>query len=161
MKHIKLILVAVAAFILMAPACSKDDSDILPPATQTGANTFGCKINGVVYKCKGHTNANKWLATEGCSFNLYDNRVSLDAWIYKPKHKISIEFSYIEKKTGIYRENIRYYTGYPIEGSDSYVNVTRFDDKVISGTFQMDIKFSDGDIWHITDGRFDLTYYKQ
>lgn len=106
MKHIKLILVAVAAFILMAPACSKDDdSNTLPPATQTGANTFGCKINGVVYKCKGHTNANKWLATEGCSFNLYDNRVSLDAWIYKPKHKISIEFSYIEKKQ-VYIEKI-------------------------------------------------------
>lgn len=30
-------------------SCKKEKEDILPPATQIGAGTFGCKINGKVY----------------------------------------------------------------------------------------------------------------
>ena len=36
--------------------CTKsDDQDQLPPATQTGANTFGCLINGKVFIPKDKT----------------------------------------------------------------------------------------------------------
>ena len=38
-------------YLILLAACSKDDSnpiDALPPATQIGANTFGCLINGKV-----------------------------------------------------------------------------------------------------------------
>jgi len=49
----------VALFILSATTihCTKtsttpDDSNTLPPETQTGTGTFACKINGVVWKYK-------------------------------------------------------------------------------------------------------------
>lgn len=41
-------------FSILLLACDKDDKpanpiDQLPPATQTGAGTFGCLVNGVPY----------------------------------------------------------------------------------------------------------------
>jgi hypothetical protein len=63
MKQIKLLLILiVCAFI----ACKKDKSptpieptptgDQLPPITQSGANTFGCLVNGKVWIPKGFSN---------------------------------------------------------------------------------------------------------
>ena len=41
--------IALLLIIFTLINCTKsDDQDQLPPITQTGANTFGCKINGVV-----------------------------------------------------------------------------------------------------------------
>ena len=37
------------SFLLFASGCRKDIPDTLPPITQIGANTFGCKINGQVW----------------------------------------------------------------------------------------------------------------
>ena len=37
---------------------------------------------------------------------------------------------------------------------DSYVQLLRFDDKVVAGTFY--IKFREGEVWH--DGRFDVSW---
>jgi len=35
------------SFILLTTCCKKDDAnDQLPPATQTGAGSFACKVNG-------------------------------------------------------------------------------------------------------------------
>lgn len=50
MQH-KLILCLFSIIILMAPSCKKEH---LTKETQTGANTFSCKINGNVFTpCKG------------------------------------------------------------------------------------------------------------
>ncbi len=51
MKYILIIIAAISIFA----SCTKDKQteDQLPPATQTGAGTFGCKINGKVYVPKG------------------------------------------------------------------------------------------------------------
>ena len=57
-KHI---FYAVLLFISATTSqCSKtttavpDDPNALPPETQTGANTYACKINGVVWKYRDH-----------------------------------------------------------------------------------------------------------
>lgn len=48
MRHIFNLLAAVILFT--ACGCSKDNlQEQLPPATQTGANTFGCLFNGKVF----------------------------------------------------------------------------------------------------------------
>ena len=43
-------LLAISCFFA---SCKKERADTLPPATQTGTGTFGCKINGRVYIPKG------------------------------------------------------------------------------------------------------------
>lgn len=49
----KTILILCTAFLFTACACTKNSKPILneplPPATQTGANTFGCTLNGQVF----------------------------------------------------------------------------------------------------------------
>ena len=55
----------MACFIFMSCGCSKDMGAQLPPATQTGANTFGCKVNGVVYSCKGAWDPKNFMAVQG------------------------------------------------------------------------------------------------
>ena len=44
------LLIIIATFLLLGSSCKKDklvnEIDKLPPATQTGANTFGCLVNG-------------------------------------------------------------------------------------------------------------------
>ncbi|MCU7693044.1 hypothetical protein ACFSPU_02210 [Haoranjiania flava] len=42
----KTILLCSLALLLSAGSCKKSAENQLPPATQTGANTFGCLING-------------------------------------------------------------------------------------------------------------------
>jgi hypothetical protein len=55
MKLITSLSIIFIAFVLMASGCKKNSNsnnspvDQLPPATQTGANTFGCLINGQAF----------------------------------------------------------------------------------------------------------------
>ncbi len=51
----KTILIFLFAACSIFASCKKDKTqeDSLPPATQTGANTFGCYINGKLYVPKG------------------------------------------------------------------------------------------------------------
>ncbi len=42
------------AVTLAAAGCKKDDAEALPQATQSGANTFGCKVNGEVWVPGGY-----------------------------------------------------------------------------------------------------------
>jgi hypothetical protein len=48
-------------FIILLAGCSKDEAtnpvDLLPPATQTGANTFGCLIDGKVFLPRSGNNS--------------------------------------------------------------------------------------------------------
>jgi hypothetical protein len=55
MKPITSLSIIFIAFVLMASGCKKNNNsnnspiDQLPPATQIGANTFGCLINGQAF----------------------------------------------------------------------------------------------------------------
>ncbi len=44
----------VGSLTLISASCKKEKTgaDGLPPATQTGANTFGCLVNGVLFYLK-------------------------------------------------------------------------------------------------------------
>ncbi|MDO5665079.1 MAG: hypothetical protein Q4G63_07475 [Bacteroidia bacterium] len=151
-----ILLLTIALFLIGGMGCEKDTANELPPATQVGANTFGCKINGVVYKCSGPWNPKGFLSSEGVYYQIYGDEITINALTKNPDNNISIKFNCKEKRSGIYKEQIKLYNGRPIEGSDSKVIITRIDNYIISGIFQMDIQFSDGEIWYITEGRFDI-----
>jgi len=49
MKSLKTYFLLSMACLLFACACTKEEIENLPPATQTGANTFGCLVNGKAF----------------------------------------------------------------------------------------------------------------
>jgi hypothetical protein len=50
-------MVLICGLTLISASCKKEKKGIdgLPPATQTGANTFGCLVNGVLFIPKGNS----------------------------------------------------------------------------------------------------------
>lgn len=156
----KTLLLATLALLLTAGSCKKSAENQLPPATQTGANTFGCKINGVVYKCNGWWKPGTLFLSEGVSAAVGSGNVELNVLVKAndshDKAILSILFACPEQKTGIYREGIQVFLGKPTSDYDSKIIVTRFDENVISGSFDLKIIFTDGSIWNITEGRFDI-----
>jgi hypothetical protein len=174
----KLFLFLFAALILCS--CDKDDDkpktelEKLPPATQIGAKTFGCLLDGVAFV---PTKSN------GSSFYQYVNGYyfSLQGDIY-PKnqiitlgtstHNLKIE----EGKTYILQAKIdgnatgNYYFGDDITGVNELVRTTDiekgemtitkldFTKNIVSGTFWYDIKDGKGVIHQIREGRFDMPF---
>ncbi|MCU7693043.1 hypothetical protein ACFSPU_02200 [Haoranjiania flava] len=150
----KIILLCSLALLLSAGSCKKSAQNQLPPATQTGANTFGCKINGVVYKCRGLWDPRGIFQTDGIYFQYSEDKMYLKEHFSAPeKTIIAMRFEY-DGKTGIYKEFIT--RSFETVSQNSYVKVTRFDDLVFSGEFTFIVTFDDGTVKTITDGRFDI-----
>ncbi len=158
----KTLLLATLALLLTAGSCKKSAENQLPPATQTGANTFGCLINGVVYKCRGWWKPGTLFLSEGVSAGVGDGNVELNILIAKnnfhDKWNMSIKFRCPINTTGIYTEEIQFQGQNAYEDYDSQIIVTRFDDKVISGNFKLKFQFDNDQkrTYEFTEGRFDI-----
>lgn len=172
-------------FLLLLPAlliagCKKSDTtptnpiDQLPPATHTGANTFGCLINGEPFSVSGK------------SYIGHPSGVTLQPsliyyWYingqFANRH-ISMQFDFKENPNvpgtfaiaGHYPYR-GYYFYYPDgtvpTGSTEYhtdsthtgtVTITHYTKTFAAGTFQFDAMNGDGDVVHITEGRFDIQF---
>ncbi|RYE18438.1 MAG: hypothetical protein EOP51_21960 [Sphingobacteriales bacterium] len=182
----KLLYLLLACFLLLT-ACSKDDDtnspDTLPPATQEGKNTFGCKVNGRNWV----PDSDDWMASV-----LYSHYISQDTTV-GPKGQLHVGAS-----NGILHQGVRFtipvlppilgnYTlnqshyllggggGYssnisPNSSNDYFtdtlhtgtVTLTKFDtiNHIVSGTFYFQAKLQGGtETVNVTDGRFDISYY--
>jgi len=138
-------------------------SNTLPPITQTGANTFGCKVNGQVwlpttvwvdYHNGGMViSANNWYGFHS------DVIITISEFTaFKPgNYELSANTSYISK--GSYRNGKdMYYTDSIYLGN---LTINRLDsvNSILSGTFSFDAKnASTGEVIHVTEGRFDNKY---
>ncbi len=161
--------------------CRKDkdnQKDELPPITQTGANTFGCLVNGKVFIPKGYNgtgtpnpkvrfdvglNGLPYLQIESEQLN-YD---------HKSEGYIIVSFANITA-TGIYDlPTFNFLIGWEkvlhncfTPAFDSSLNklgsgiITRYDkvDRIISGTFDCKFKGQNCDTVYITQGRFDFKF---
>lgn len=158
--------------------CKKDkEQDKLPPATQIGANTFGCLVNGKVYIPKGYSGT-----------GTPNPRVIYDIGIngYPYLQILAKQFDNINDQIGNFSLNIDSITGtgtyliFTIKkqiGFGSYIipgcGILPDDDqtfktgkifllkydlnnRIISGTFFMKIKPANCDTLNITEGRFDF-----
>ena len=179
MKKIILIL-----FSFLLVSCSKDNpfetpttSDQLPPATTVGANTVGCLVNGEVYLPK-EGNPFGPPATV-CFYQFLNNvwRFSLgfsNDMISNSLRNINISSKNIQFQQGIIyqlkfdNENSAY-ASYGMAGTPQYytsntitgeLKITKLDqiNSIISGSFWFDAINNNGQIIHITQGRFDLHY---
>ena len=173
-KLIKTIaLTLTVSLLLLLTQCqwfdSDDDNpvDKLPPATQTGAYTFACLIDGQPWIVKGFnsgTNAQYQfggldlggsMKNEGVLKNLrftFTTRISIETnqTYYLPRTDTTVLARYTESSI------CRYDNGHVTNGQ---IKLTRFDTsaRIVSGTFELTVFNPDcGDTVKITDGRFDI-----
>ena len=156
--------------ILTLFSCSKDR---LTPATQTGANTFSCKIDGKVFK-PAESGGLSFGGPPITVYNLHYNGFTLLASYNRtdngqtPKD-IVINLHYLQSigiyelknfPNAVYRYSYAYGPEYHTNNTyTGQINITRCDtvNKIYSGTFFFRaINDSTGKIVNITDGRFDV-----
>lgn len=176
-----LLLLFLTLFILTC--CDKDDDkpktpiEQLPPTTQTGANTFGCLLDGEAFKPGSHNNSYQCFyqyVDGGYYFYLGADKISNNilTGISLGTEKMSISegqilklyervngkafgsLSNLDDNTGHYQINTTSIT------TTGELKITKldFNKNIVSGTFWFDVK-DDKDVVHqIREGRFDMTF---
>jgi hypothetical protein len=181
-KTVKALGLACVFFILTAAQCEKDKNE-LPPETQEGKNTFGCLVNGEVFKPKGALSGGPALTCyyqhlfpgdSGYVFSISAKdlsnsdkirRVSVGVGGLKVYEGLSVPLT----SGTITGEGRGEYTDNPFEESYStdptlrgkgVLSITKFDEtaQIASGTFWFTAGNPKGDTVRISEGRFDLRY---
>jgi hypothetical protein len=182
MKKNRTIWLWLIALCCLFAACKKDktDEEQLPAATQTGANTFGCLINGKIYTPKGfEQNQPNFNMIVDPGFN--DGNLDIRTFRKLDSKTSSINFSSDSiKNLGIYQIGLNSRLGfyyYQLNegnsvcetlsrftyGSSGYLKITHYDllNRIISGEFEFQFPNPNcgiGDPIHITQGRFDKKF---
>jgi hypothetical protein len=181
MKNIQTILTGIAIMLLFSfSQCKKNKNEEaqLPPETNTGANTFGCRISGQVFLPRNGRSliSNKigftfrFLNLSGSTgvnfgFVVTDWRASPLQYLILEADSIPITAgtTYLFKnQTGNPRAG--FYNGgvsYIVLDNDGTLTVTKYDEanRVFSGFFSfMGTNTTTGEKINITEGRFDIRY---
>lgn len=181
MKNIILLLITT----VFLSCCNKDDKPTpaptplsqLPPPTQTGANTFGCLLDGEVFK-PGITNN-----SYNCFYQLVDGEYYFNVNANYTKNnilkgillstkKLSIaqgqtlnllekidgnaygSLSNLNDNTGVYQFN----ETSTINTGELKITKLDFTNNIVSGTFWFNVKDNQNVIHQIRDGRFDMKF---
>ncbi|MEP6583302.1 MAG: DUF6252 family protein [Ginsengibacter sp.] len=182
MKYRLLILVICFSFIIViASRCKKDKGAIeqLPPETQTGAGTFGCLIDGIVFKPKGDPFGGPILSCAyqyingGYYFQLKASDKSsptiFSIGIFTDSLKIEEGLMYSLQNKNMTGEAYGTYLISEIQGLNAYLTSTinagefkvkKLDEtnRIISGTFWFNAFNSSGEKVQVSEGRFDMKY---
>ncbi len=177
---------AILSFIILtATGCKKDKKtplEQLPPETQTGANTFGCLIDGKAFKPKGNPLAGPVIKAHyqfvngkqgfGISARRSDGETGQGVGIGGDSIQLNIgTFDLTSPASGkfcggyTYRgltdpAGISYYTN-EIQSGQITVKYFNTIEQIVSGTFWFDaIDTTTGKIVQIREGRFDLPYVR-
>lgn len=150
--------------------CNDDDNpqnplDQLPPATQTGANTFGCLINGepfVVSNTSNQTAIYQGGVLQiggGIDNSIMDKHISIN--ISAPINlNTPYDLTLLPNNLAIFVNNGEgCYYDYDHTTSGT-LTITKFDQTnfIISGTFNFSTQTNECENINITNGRFDLQY---
>ncbi|MCL2027827.1 MAG: hypothetical protein FWG79_04990 [Bacteroidales bacterium] len=176
-KNQKTLLLGIVASLCLAVECQKEEFfETLPPETQTGANTFGCYVNGELFVM--NPNAIMFAASR----TLYNRETEiLDIFINTGlltgdgQMRLLIDGSLEGRSiflTAYFSPSGTHLScpGFAYEKCGS-VNITRFDtiNRIVSGTFNFigrcargfntnQIEYVGDSIVHITEGRFDIKF---
>lgn len=175
MKILHIILILGLA---LNTSCNNDDDQVqnpidrLPPATQTGEQTFGCLINGEVFLPdnfgRGRPNAFYQFVDGAFTFVIAASSgggpellsISIGGLDIAPLK--SYEYSLEEEKSGnTYGGIVRGLNYFTTEDEKpGKLTITNFDPEnfIISGTFEFTAFDDEGNEIKITDGRFDMHY---
>jgi hypothetical protein len=172
MKHVLTIIV----FTVIAIGCRKKQIDepepnILPTATQNGANLLACKINGAVHIYSGIPGR---IGTNGVSFtkvwgsnneqyvlisagdSKYGDQLDID--IYEPGWNIQVKNDYKFSNENKVKAKYFYadvFNEYKTQSNSGYISFTRYDDRVVAGNFSFKV-FNKTDSVKTIEGFFDI-----
>ncbi len=171
-----LIIIFITALTLSS--CDKDNDkpeiEKLPPVTQTGANTFGCLLDGQAFLPGGgtnpldcvyqYTNGGYYFALQGnkrdSENNLFD--ISVGTINLQIEENNTYQLKDNQNGNAVGRFSI---SGVPrFTSSNTYngeVKITKLDKKnqIVSGTFWFDVLHPfTGQVVKIREGRFDMEY---
>ncbi|WNB17140.1 hypothetical protein [Marivirga arenosa] len=169
MKNLFIILTA----LIFITSCELlfDPEPELPPVTEEGNGTFGCKINGEVWLPD-----DRYLNSGGNILEAFLNR-GIDMHIkalYEPKSQSleftlrdifnqdkSIQFYQQETEKSFASVSMEDNCNLKTDSNSGYLEILKIDsiNKIVAGTFEF-IVFSDCDTVEVTEGRFDLNYYE-
>lgn len=175
----KLLLLAFS-FVLLAGGCRKNKPknpvDELPPETQTGAMTFGCKVNGKVFVPRDGRGKPGLFAQyvnlgSGAGGGWHLNLLAADE---VPSNSVGVHIvtdsllvqegnSYTFKNQKGFAK-VRYYVGlnsYIVSAADSgQLTITKHNlsQRLLAGRFWFTATNANGEKVNVTDGRFDIVY---
>lgn len=175
------LVLGTALLLLALTQCKKKDpspEDQLPPATQTGANTFGCLVNGQPWTPKGYNGSSNNSVSYDPGLNggvfdlqtyrypepganhfqviyLFANQVAR-AGTYSFTNEMQTEASFNDTKTKCSWRSRDSLTTY----RRGTLTITRLDLQagVISGTFAFTLYKPGCDSVRVTNGRFDVKF---
>lgn len=158
--------------------CHKDDDqpktelEKLPPATQTGANTFGCLLDGQAFIPEGglnpldcvyqFVNGGYYFALQGSKRDSANN--SLFLALSTENVQIFANQIYILKENiagnayGTYGFSAIFSRTNSIQTGELKITKLDTQNQIVSGTFWFDVKDHNDVIHQIRDGRFDMQY---
>jgi hypothetical protein len=167
------------AIVLTLCGCNNDDNknETLPPATQIGANTAGCLVDGEILIPKGNNNIFQ------CFYQLVDGEYYFSISFRDKSSNISKACTIISRKADIeqgksYLLNIGNSDDVVGYGGEYNIGITEpfsydtnsvtigeltitkldFTNNIVSGTFWFDAINSSGEIKKIREGRFDAQF---
>ncbi len=183
MKQVKFLLLIVAFSNIFA-ACEKTKTETaltelqkLPPITQTGANTFGCLVDGVAWLPNGSRPQNGGsniqlyvdptfqggrFSIVGHQYNNFQSKVSFGSSICTNAGYFDISLSANGIDYNRFLNNINTCEFSSFDAGTyrrGFFNISRYDltNGIFSGTFEFTIRSQAcGDTIRITDGRFDV-----
>lgn len=170
----QLLIPLLCSWTLLLYSCKQDPEPQLPPETQTGANTFGCMVNGKLWlpsQEDGSPIINAYLGSSGtftvAAFIILD-RSSSGGEEYE---NIALGLKGLNKTGTYYLDERNAYVDYGHDLKKCYylnvisgsyytgkIEITRFDltNNIVSGKFEATLKVPSCDTIKITDGRFDV-----
>lgn len=150
---------------LVISSCKKDQDDGLTPETQTGANTFSCKINGAIfipekelfaptplYSQINTYNGIKILGISASNPNTYIKNMHFNIYDFKGEGEYNVNITndiYIDCYLNVPSPNLE-------KSESGIIRITKYQGKIVSGTFEFNTKHEGANI-AITSGRFDIT----
>lgn len=175
MKNLFLILLTA----LSLSCCDKNDNnnktplEQLPPATQTGANTFGCLLDGEVFKPGIYNNSYQCFyqyVNGGYHFNVSANNrannVLKGIMVGTTKLEISqgLTLNLYDRIEGNAFGSLSILDNFNetsiINTGELKITKLDFKNNIVSGTFWFDVKDNKGVIHQIREGRFDMQFTK-
>lgn len=194
MKKTYFLITLILSLTVLAFSCKKhniqpvDQLSLLPPATQTGARTFGCLVNGQAFVPNNRSiiegpdlQCNYIFITGGYYFTVgaskHNNDDGSDTGLVITTDSLSISQGQAVRLTSSFMHGTYGFGGtagaaynifapagiynyYTSANLNGELRITTLDTvkQIVSGTFYFNVLDHNGDTLKITDGRFDMPY---